>query len=109
MSVLTFALSYLSMLALCLAMPRHHRQLFSSELQRSRQRGLRLLATGLLMAALALDIFALGTSIGLVVGLAQLMFAGIAVGLVLSWRERALFPVAGMLSLLGAVSVITWP
>ena len=29
MTLLAFALAYVGMLALCLAMPRHHRQLFS--------------------------------------------------------------------------------
>lgn len=109
MSLMAFALAYLGMLSLCLAMPRHHRQLFSTELRPSRQLGLRLLATCLLSATVVLNILALGLSIGLVVCLAQLMFAGLVVGLVLSWRERALFPLGGMLGLVGTVSIIAWP
>lgn len=106
MSLMAFAIAYLGMLSLCLAMPRHHRQVFSGELRPTRQRVLRALAVGLLSVATVLNILALGLSIGVVLCIVQLMSAGLVVGLVLAWRKQALLPLGGILSLLGAVSAI---
>jgi hypothetical protein len=103
---MAFAVAYLGMLSLCLAMARHYRQLFSSELRPTRQRVLRALAVGLLTTSVLLNILAFGLSIGLVLCVVQLMSAGLLVGLVLAWREQALLPLGGILGLLGAVSAI---
>lgn len=105
MTLLAFALAYVGMLALCLAMPRHHRQLFDRAPSPLRQRGLRLLAGGLLIAIVMLDVAALGVSIGLVVCLGQLMSAGLLVGLMLAWRERMALPMGAVLGLIGALKV----
>lgn len=103
MTLLTFAVAYVAMIALCLAIPRHHRQLFDTAPQPNRQRGLRLLALALLAATTALNVASLGWAIGLVIALAQLMCAGLLVGLTLAWRERLLLPTGAVLSLAGAV------
>jgi hypothetical protein len=106
MTLLAFALAYVGMLALCLAMPRHHRQLFNRAPSPLRQRGLRLLAGGLLIPVVVLDVAALGSAIGLVVCLGQLMCAGVLVGLMLAWRERMALPMGAALSLIGALNVL---
>ena len=106
MTLLAFALAYIGMLALCLAMPRHHRQLFDRAPSPLRQRGLRLLAGGLLIVIVMLDVTALGVSIGLVVCLGQLMCAGLLVGLMLAWRERMALPMGAALSVIGALNVL---
>ncbi|MBK3845673.1 MAG: DUF3325 domain-containing protein [Gammaproteobacteria bacterium] len=106
MTLLAFALAYVGMLALCLAMPRHHRQLFSRAPSPLLQRGLRLLAGGLLIAIVMLDVAALGVSIGLIVCLGQLMCAGLLVGLMLAWRERMALPMGAALSVIGALNVL---
>ena len=106
MTLLAFALAYVGMLALCLAMPRHHRQLFSRAPSPLLHRGLRLLAGGLLIAIVMLDVAALGVSIGLIVCLGQLMCAGLLVGLMLAWRERMALPMGAALSVIGALNVL---
>ncbi|WP_407297095.1 DUF3325 domain-containing protein [Stutzerimonas zhaodongensis] len=106
MTLFAFALAYVAMLALCLAMPRHHRQLFDHAPSSLRQRGLRLLAGGALIAIVMLDVAALGVSIGLVVCLGQLMCAGLLVGLMLAWRERMALPMGAALSLVGALNAL---
>ncbi|MCJ0973265.1 DUF3325 domain-containing protein [Pseudomonas sp. PS1] len=104
MNLLSFALAYAAMIALCLAIPRHHRQLFELAPPPARQRALRLLALVLLMTAAALNVAFSGWAIGLVVSLAQLMCAGLLVGLMLAWRERLLLPIGATLSLVGVVT-----
>ena len=106
MTLLAFALAYVGMLALCLAMPRHHRQLFNRAPSPRLQRGLRLLAGGLLIAIVMLDVAALGVSIGLIVCLGQLMCAGLLVGLMLAWRERMALPMGAALSVIGVLNVL---
>ncbi len=106
MTLLAFALAYIGMLALCLAMPRHHRQLFNRAPSLLQQRGLRLLASGLLAAIVLLDVAALGWAIGLVVCLGQLMCAGVLVGLMLAWRERMAVPMGAALGLIGALNAL---
>lgn len=106
MMLLAFALAYVGMLALCLAMPRHHRQLFNRAPSPLLQHGLRLLASALLVAIVMLDVTALGVSIGLVVGLGQLMCAGLLVGLMLAWRERMALPMGAALSVIGVLNVL---
>ena len=104
MTTLAFALAYLGMLALCLAMTRHHRAMFNAAPTPERQGWLRVAASGLLVAAAALDTASLGVAIGLVVCLAQLMFAGLTVSLTLAWRQRWVLPLGALLSLVGVLS-----
>ena len=106
MTLLAFALAYVGMLALCLAMPRHHRQLFKRAPSPLLQHGLRLLASALLVAIVMVDVAELGWSIGLVVGLGQLMCAGLLVGLMFAWRERMALPMGAALSVIGALNVL---
>jgi len=106
MMLLAFALAYVGMLALCLAMPRHHRQLFNRAPSPLLQRGLRLLASALLVAIVMVDVAELGLSIGLVVCLSQLMCAGLLVGLMLAWRERMALPMGLALGLIGTLNAL---
>jgi hypothetical protein len=88
MTTLAFALAYLGMLALCLALTRHHCAIFNTAPTSERQRWLRVAATGLLLGTAVVNVASLGVAIGLVVCLAQLMLAGLAVSLTLAWQER---------------------
>lgn len=103
MTLLAFALAYLGMTLLCLAMPRHHRQCFTRAPSPTRQFMLRLAAAALLLSAAGACLAALGLAIGLVVWLGQTMAAGVLVGLVLAWRERWLMPLGGLLGLAGVL------
>ncbi|MCQ4259477.1 DUF3325 domain-containing protein [Stutzerimonas stutzeri] len=107
MTTLAFGLAYLGMLALCLAMSRHHRDVFETSPSPGKQRGLRLIAAGLLIASLILNVESLGIEIGLVVGITQLMFAGVTVCLVLAWRKPWVMPLGAILGLTGALTALT--
>ncbi|WP_181295099.1 DUF3325 domain-containing protein [Pseudomonas sp. Q2-TVG4-2] len=106
MTTLAFALAYLGMLALCLALTRHHRAIFNTAPTSVRQRWLRVAATGLLLGTTVVNVASLGVAIGLVVCLAQLMLAGLAVSLTLAWRERWVVPLGALLSLLGVLFAV---
>ncbi|PAU60863.1 DUF3325 domain-containing protein [Pseudomonas indica] len=105
---LSFALGYLALTALCLAMNRHHKALLGGEPSPTRRRGLRLGAAVAMLLALILCIAAQGGEIGAVIWLCQLMVSGwLLVGL-LAWRQRwalsmaALLPLgSGLFALLG--------
>lgn len=107
MTTLAFGVAYLGMLALCLAMSRHHRDVFETSPSSGKQRGLRLIAAGLLIASLILNVESLGVEIGLVVGITQLMFAGVTVCLVLAWRKPWVMPLGAILGLTGALTALT--
>ncbi len=107
MIMLAFGLAYLGMLALCLSMSRHHRDVFETSPSPGKQRGFRLIATGLMIASLILSVASLGIAIGLVVGITQLMFAGVTVCLVLAWRKRWVMPLGAILGLTGALTTLT--
>lgn len=107
MMTFAFGLAYLGMAALCLAMSRHHRDLFETSPSVSKQRWLRLIAIVLLVTSLALNIQSLGVSIGLVVGFTELMFAGLTVCLVLAWRKQWVMPLGAILGLTGALTAVT--
>lgn len=106
MILLAFALAYLAMLALCLAMARHHRAMFNTAPTSRRQRWLRVTASGLLFGAALLNIASSGLAIGLVIVLTQLMLAGVAVGLTLAWRQRWVVPLGALLGVIGMLSAI---
>lgn len=107
MILLAFALAYLAMLALCLAMARHHRAVFNTAPTPRRQRWLRATASGLLLGAALLNTASSGLAIGLVIALTQLMFAGLTVGLTLAWRERWVVPLGALLGVIGMLSAIS--
>jgi len=106
MTTFAFALAYLGMLALCLALTRHHRSIFSTAPTPERQRWRRAAAAGLLLGTAVVDATSLGVAIGLVVCLAQLMLAGLTVSLTLAWRERWVVPLGALLSLLGVLFAV---
>lgn len=102
--LLAFALAYLGMLALCLAMSRHHKALLGGEPGRSRQRALRLAAALCFVLALGLCSLSLGGEIGAVLWLCQLMLAALLLVAVLAWRLRWAVPVAAPLLASGMLS-----
>lgn len=106
MLLLAFALNYLAMTALSLAMSRHHRVLFPGAPSPARQRLLRGSALAALVAGLALCWAARGGEIGAVLWLGQLMLAGLLLVALLAWRERWVLPMAAVLPLAGGVSAL---
>lgn len=104
--LLGFALSYLAMTALCLAMSRHHKLLLEGAPSTARQRLLRVLAVIGLGLALALCMDSLGGEIGGVVWLCQLMLAGLLLVTLLAWRARWVFPVAALLPVAGGLTLL---
>ncbi len=106
MLLLAFALSYLAMAALSLAMSRQHKLLFSSVLSPARQRLLRVLALPALAGGLALCWAAAGGEIGAVFWLCQLMLAGLLLVALLAWRARWVLPLAALLPAAGGLSLL---
>jgi hypothetical protein len=103
MLLLAFALSYLAMTALSLAMSRHHQLLFQADPSPTRRRLLRILALPALVAGLSLCWLAEGGEIGAVFWLCQLMLAGLLLVALLAWRQRWVLPLAAALPLAGGV------
>lgn len=109
MLLLAFALSYLAMLALSMAMSRHHKALFTVAASPARQRLLRLLRplAGLALGlALAACWWAEGGEIGAVLWLCQLMLAGLLLVALLAWRARWVLPLAAMLPLAAGLGAL---
>lgn len=102
--LLAFALAYLGMLALCLAMSRHHKALLGGELRRLRQRVLRGAAAICFALALGLCSLSLGGEIGAVLWLCQLMLAALLLVALLAWRLHWTLPVAAPLLVSGILS-----
>ncbi len=101
--LLAFALGYLGMLALCLAMPRHHKALLGGEPGRARQRGLRLAAASCCGLALGLCSLRQGGEIGALLWLCQLMLAALLLVALLAWRPRWALPSAAPLLVAGGL------
>lgn len=106
MLLLGFALSYLAMTALCLAMSRHHKLLLQGAPGSGRQRLLRVLAVIGVGLALMLCMDSLGGEIGGVVWLCQLMLAGLLLVALLAWRARWVLPLAALLPVAGGLSLL---
>ncbi|WP_235981345.1 DUF3325 domain-containing protein [Aquipseudomonas ullengensis] len=106
MLLLGFALNYLAMTGLCLAMSRHHKLLLNGAPSQGRQRLLRGLAALGLLGGLLLCWRALGGEIGAVVWLCQLMLAGLLLVSLLAWRERLVFAAAVALPAAGGLALL---
>ncbi|PTQ71647.1 DUF3325 domain-containing protein [Pseudomonas sp. GV071] len=106
MLFLAFGLNYLGMTALCLAMSRHHKALLSSAPSTARTRSLRAVGALLLAVAMGLNIAELTADMGIITGLLQLMLAGLAVGLLMAWRNRWVLPIGGLLPLGGLLALL---
>jgi hypothetical protein len=104
--LLAFALSYLAMAALGLAMNRQHKLLFRGALSPARQRLLRCLALPALAAGLALCWIVAGGEIGAVFWLCQLMLAGLLLVALLAWRARWVLPLAALLPAVGGLALL---
>ena len=85
MTLIAFTLACTGMLALCLAMPRHHRDLFNTGPGNGRRILSRLLGTALLIGCIAGNVHGNNAAIGLVIAVGQIMLAGLMVGLGLAW------------------------
>ena len=106
MLLLAFALSYLAMLALSMAMSRHHKALFTVAASPVRQRLLRSLAGLALGLALAACGWGEGGEIGAVLWLCQLMLAGLLLVALLAWRARWVLPRAAALPLAAGLGAL---
>lgn len=92
MIFVAFVLATGGMLALCLAMPRHHRDLLKGQPSRRRRVLCRLLGSVLLAGCVADNLRIAPLDIGLVTALAQIMVAGVLTGLLLGWLSTASSP-----------------
>lgn len=106
MLLLGFALNYLAMTALSLAMARHHKALLQGAPSLARQRVLRALALVGLGLGLLLCSERLGGEIGAVVWLCLLMLAGLQLVGLLAWRARWVLPLAGLLPAAGGLALL---
>ncbi|MGG2396650.1 DUF3325 domain-containing protein [Pseudomonas sp. SH1-B] len=102
--LLAYTFAYIGMLALCLAMSRHHRSLLGGEPQCARQRGLRLAAAICFLLALGVCHWNVGVEIGTVLWLCQLMLAALLLVVLLAWRQRWVLPAAAALMTGGMLS-----
>ncbi|MCY1287947.1 hypothetical protein D9M68_451190 [compost metagenome] len=104
--LLVFGLNLLALTALCLALSRHHRDLFGSA--PSGRRVLILRSVALLDGGLALAycIHRLGVENGIVYWFCLLMLAGSLLVALLAWRPRWTLPTAAGMPLLGGVVAV---
>lgn len=95
--LLPFLLCYAGMAGLCLAMPRHQRQVWPSLVLSPLYRQiLRALAAGMLALALLPCIRAWGTSVGVVLWLGYLSAGALCLVLLLAYRPRSSALLAGI-------------
>ncbi|MNN01822.1 hypothetical protein D3C81_1144500 [compost metagenome] len=104
--LLVFGLNLLAMTALCLALSRHHRDLFGAA--PSDRRVLVLRSVALLDGALALAycIHLLGVENGIIYWMCLLMLAGGLLVALLAYRPRWTLPTAAGMPLLGGVLAV---
>lgn len=107
MTLLTSALAYAGFAGLCLAMRRHHRQLWGRQPSRTASARLRLAGWLCLISSIAPCIVAWGSGAGTVAWFGILTAAGLVLAFLLPYAPRA----AALLGLLGpmaaaAISVI---
>lgn len=105
---LSLAFSFCALGLLCLAMPRHHEQVFGRKPGRSAALVLRVSGWMVLAGALNLAIMALGASIGLALWVSWLSVVTLSLGLLLTYQPRLMMPalvvapVIGLCWLVGA-------
>lgn len=88
MSFFAFVLASAGMFALCLAMPRHHRDLFNTQPGTRRRAVFRVLGCALLAGCVISNLQTAPLEIALVIALAQVMLAGMLTGLGLAVGRR---------------------
>lgn len=104
--LLGFALSYLALLALSLAMSRHHKTVLQGAPSIGRQRLLRGLALVGLVLGLLLSVEQSGGEIGALTWLCLLMLAGLLLVAMLAWRARWVLPLAALLPAAGGLTLL---
>ncbi|WP_193074103.1 DUF3325 domain-containing protein [Pseudomonas sp. FME51] len=86
MTLIAFALACNGMLALSLAMSRHHRDLFNTSPSEGRRQRLRLFGAVSLMGCVISSLAGNSLALGWVIAAGQIMLAGLLAGLGLAWR-----------------------
>lgn len=101
-AVMAFALSYAGMAGLCLAMDRHHAQVWKRDASASTRWGLR--TGGLLLLALAIvpSVAAWGATVGVVVWLGFLSAGALLLAGLLPYAPRAASVLAGVFTVGGS-------
>ncbi|MGH8437285.1 MAG: DUF3325 domain-containing protein [Pseudomonas sp.] len=103
---LSFALSYLAMTTLSLAMSRHHQLILGGAPSIVRSRVLRIAAVLAFGIALVLCSERLGGEIGTLIWLCQLMLAGLLLASLLAWRSSWVLPLSLFLPLGGLLTLL---
>lgn len=101
-AVLAFALSYAGMAGLCLAMDRHHAQVWKRDASTSARWSLRTLGWLLLAMALVPSVAAWGATVGVVVWLGFLSAGALLLAVLLPYAPRVASVLAGMFTVLGS-------
>ncbi|QRY79289.1 DUF3325 domain-containing protein [Pseudomonas sp. PDNC002] len=104
--LLVFGLNLLALVAACLSLSRHHRDLFGSAPSDSRVRLLRGVALVDGVLALAYAIRVIGVELGIVYWACLLMIAGAMLVLLLAWRPRWTLPTAAAMPVIGGVVAV---
>ncbi len=99
---MALALSYAGMAGLCLAMDRHHAQVWKRDASVPARWGLRSLGWLLLALALVPCIAAWGTTVGVVVWLGFLSAGALLLAWLLPYAPRSASVLAGVFTVLGA-------
>jgi len=106
MSAAAFCLAYAGFSALCLAMDRHHEDVFDRALPRGRRLWLRALGWLGLVLSLAACATAWGWSYGIVEWVGILSLAGLLLIWLLAYRPRAALAAAGACA--AAAPLLAW-
>lgn len=101
-AVLAFALSFADMAGLCLAMDRHHAQVWKRDTSTSARWSLRTLGWLLLAMALVPSVAAWGSTVGVVVWLGFLSAGALLLAVLLPYAPRVASVLAGMFTVLGS-------
>lgn len=105
-ALLALALCYAGMAGLCLAMDRHHAQVWKRDASTPARWGLRTLGWLLLALALLPSVSAWGATVGVVVWLGFLSAGALLLALLLPYAARPATALAGICAVLGAVWLI---
>jgi len=105
MELSVFCLAYAGAALLCLAMDRHHIEVFGARPPRLRKLGLRILGCGLMAGSLAASAGASGWRVGAVEWVGALGLAGVALIFQHGFRPRWT-PAVGVLCMLLAIALM---